>query len=330
MQMTKTIATALRAMVAATLLVLVPFAQAGAKQNLVFFGDSLSDTGNRFYDDGIKNTPPYDLVAADGLVPSFPYAIGGATYTNGAVWVEYFARALGQGGASEAALRSDGIAANYAYGGARASNAAPLIPNSNRNLTDQVSAYLADVNSGISEDTLHVVYIGGNDVAEAIRVYVSPPPLGPAAAAQVIANAVGSLAYNVVDRLHGSGAQRFLIVNAPNAGAVPLFRPFGPGAVVLGGILADNLNAGLQAFVIDVLVGLGADVTVLDSHTLFDEISQNPAAFGIENTSDHCVTPLEPPYQCQFPNTYMYWDNIHPTAAVHKILADTAIALMSP
>jgi phospholipase/lecithinase/hemolysin len=119
-----------------------------AKDDFVIFGDSLSDTGNRFFDTGSMNTPPYEFVASENLIPSLAYAIGGPTYTNGKVWVQHLVRSQGVPGAAHAALRSDGIAANYAYAGARASNTAPLPPNGNRNLGDQVDLYLADVGAG--------------------------------------------------------------------------------------------------------------------------------------------------------------------------------------
>ena len=98
----------------------------GPRRSIVFFGDSLSDTGNRYFDERIKNTPPYDLAAAENLVPSYPYAIGGPTYTNGRAWPTHFARALGDPGSAQPALRNTPRALNYAYAGARASNDPPL------------------------------------------------------------------------------------------------------------------------------------------------------------------------------------------------------------
>ena len=71
-----------------------------AKENFVIFGDSLSDTGNRFYDTGSMNTPPYEFVASENLIPSLAYAIGGPTYTKGKVWAQHLVRSLGTPGAA--------------------------------------------------------------------------------------------------------------------------------------------------------------------------------------------------------------------------------------
>src|SRR5689334_13427233 len=64
---------------------------------IVVFGTSLSDPGNAFALRGGTNTPPdYDLNPL--LVPNAPYMRGGHDFSNGATWVEQFARSLGLAG----------------------------------------------------------------------------------------------------------------------------------------------------------------------------------------------------------------------------------------
>jgi len=41
------------------------------------------------------------------------------------------------------------------------------------------------------------------------------------------------------------------------------------------------------------------------------------------------VKPFEPPYRCNNPNEYLYWDNIHPTAKVHEIIGNAVIDALS-
>lgn len=314
-------------------------------QDFVFFGDSLSDTGNRYFDEGSMNTPPYELAADENLIPSLPYARGGPTYTNGAVWLEYVARAMGRSGVSQAALRSNGIAANYAYAGARASNAFPLLPNMNRNLGDQVLQYIADSGPGeISADTLHVILIGGNDIGGAIFIAseVADPVIREQLVTMVMQNAVESVLNNLFT-LAQSGARRFLILTTPNAGYIPAFGG-DLGAIFLGGQLASFFNCAIVGVTPDfycplpevsttvaaALVGLyGAEVTVFDTKSLFDDIIAHPEAYGLVNTTDHCIRPFEPPFQCDTPDGYLYWDNIHPTAKVHAVIGNAVIDAMS-
>jgi phospholipase/lecithinase/hemolysin len=304
----------------------------GGRENFVIFGDSLSDTGNRFYDTGEMNTPPYEIAASENLIPSLAYAIGGPTYTNGKVWVQHLVRSLGTPGVAQAALRSDGVAANYAYAGARASNDAPLLPNSNRNLGDQVDLYMADIAAGgIAQETVHVIFIGGNDIAGALVLASfggDPTP--------VITNAVTSVLDNTME-LASAGAHRFLIVTAPNPGLIPAFGG-NPGAIFFGAQLTTAFNcarAGTgpsrplcppQPTVADALaMYFGAEVTVFDGQALFDDISANPGFYGLTNTTQPCIRPLQAPFRCENPAEFLYWDNIHPTATVHRILGNAVI-----
>ena len=306
------------------------------KEDFVIFGDSLSDTGNRFFDTGAMNTPNYEFVASQGLIPSLPYAIGGPTYTNGKVWVQHFVRSAGHPGAAQAALRSDGIAANYAYAGARASDAAPLPPNGNRNLGDQVDLYIADAAaSGISPDTVHIIFIGGNDIAGALFVAFNGGDPTP-----VITNAVSSVFNNALE-LAAAGAHRFLIVTAGNPGSIPAFG--GSPAAILGGAqLTTAFNCAVVGTgpsrpfcppqppgvptVADALTGFfGAEVTVFDAQALLDDITANPGFYGLTNTSQPCIQPFQAPFRCENSDEYLYWDNIHPTAAVHRILGNAII-----
>ena len=63
---------------------------------IVAFGDSLTDTGNKYAITGLSNTPPYDLLDPT-LVPDGPYTKGGLHHSNGKTWVEQYAKPLGLG-----------------------------------------------------------------------------------------------------------------------------------------------------------------------------------------------------------------------------------------
>ena len=95
------------------------------------------------------NTPPdYDLSPL--LVPNAPYMRGGHHFSNGATWVEQFARSLGLAGTVRPAYGSDSpIATNYAVGAARGCEAPG---DENVNLADQVAAFLTD-SSGVVRPT---------------------------------------------------------------------------------------------------------------------------------------------------------------------------------
>ena len=72
---------------------------------IVVFGTSLSDSGNSFTLVGDAGTPP-DFTLNPLLIPSAPYAKGGHHFSNGATWVEQYARSVGLAGSVRPALAS--------------------------------------------------------------------------------------------------------------------------------------------------------------------------------------------------------------------------------
>lgn len=302
-------------------------AQPRAIDRVVVFGGSLSDTGNAFVwlSDQMnqacgarQSVPPYDTLD-DLLVPDGPYARGGHHFTDGATWVEGLARSLALAGNARPALRPGGVkASNFATGGARA------VPHPCRfNLPDQVAAYIAKFPQ-TSPQTLVALEIGGNDVRDALVAAASGQD-----PAVVVQGALASVANNIA-ALYARGARRFLLLNVPNLARAPSVRLLDqqvPGAAAVASQLAQFFNAGL-AGVVEYANGLGgADARVLDIHALLEEIVASPASFGFTNTTDACVTPETPPFRCADPGSYVFWDGVHPTSAVHALMAQRAMAL---
>jgi phospholipase/lecithinase/hemolysin len=61
---------------------------------------------------------------------------------------------------------------------------------------------------------------------------------------------------------------------------------------------------------------------------LFQDLVANPGAAGLENVTDACLTPDTAPFVCRTPDRYLYWDGVHPTAAVHALVAGAVAALL--
>ena len=106
--------------------------------NLVIFGDSLSDVGN--------------VYARDNFPPS-PYWVG--RFSNGPVWIEQLAAGLGMPAPTPSKLGGN----NFAWGGAQTGTGLSPVPN----VGTQVGLYLqANLNTA-SPTTLYVLWAGAND-----------------------------------------------------------------------------------------------------------------------------------------------------------------------
>lgn len=319
--------TRLASSVALALVSCAALAQPPKIDRLVFFGASLTDAGNSFIwlsqpanrICGVaQSLPPYD--ALDDLkIPDGPYAKGGHHFTNGATWAEGMARYLALAGNARPAFANPGQkASNYAVGGARTVDYYCRF-----NLPSQISAYVADFPQTTAAAWI-AMEIGGNDVRDALAAAAQGEDPAPR-----LQQALGSVGSSVT-RLYWHGARKFLLFNVPDIGKTPAVRSLGPAAVAGGNQLAVAYNGGLAGLTQYLKLTLpGSDIRILDLFGLVNQIVTDPGTYGFSNVTDACVTPNLPPFHCAQPDTYLFWDGIHPTKAMHEVVAQKAVEAIS-
>jgi phospholipase/lecithinase/hemolysin len=281
---------------------------------IVVFGTSLSDSGNAFVLLGDQSTPP-DFTLNPLLIPSAPYARGGHHFSNGATWVEQLARSIGLAGSVRPALAtSDPAVTNFAVGAARSYD-----DGVNFNLTRQVATFLQRTGGTASPSALYVIEMGSNDIRDAFALYAIGGDGGP-----VLSAAVGSIAGNI-QRLYLAGAREFLVWAAPNGALTPAIRLLGPGAGGLTTQVTQAFNSSLAGVLAQLSAALpGASFARLDAFDTLNQIVATPGAFGLTTVDTACLTPNVAPFTCRTPDSFLFWDGIHPTRAGHAILAQAA------
>jgi outer membrane lipase/esterase len=257
---------------------------------IVVFGDSLSDTGNAF-EGTLHRTPP-----------SPPYFAG--RFSNGPVWVELLAAQFGL--AVEPAIRGG---TNYAVGGAKTGAGAD-------SLLDQVGLFLAQRGlSHLNPDDLFVVFGGGNDLSDALN---SRDPVA------VVTTAAANVR-EIIAELASRGAANFLVPNLPNKGLTPAARARGTPAEEQS--LSIAFNAALDTVLSDVTTRLGVTVVRVNLFDLLQNVVAMPGTFGFSNVTNPCLVPQGSGFSvCATPDTFVFWDDIHPTAHGHALIASAAIA----
>ena len=291
-------------------------ARAQAYTSIVVFGDSLCDTGN----DATLSAAKY---TAAGQLPGIASGYTNGRFTDGSdtvppaqkyfgVWVEQLATQLS---AKPAILNSLAGGTNYAYGFATTdvgttvftygpSNAFSFTVN---NMGLQVSTFLA-TNPTITNKALFVVWGGANDLLAATTT------------AQITAAATRDL--GLVQTLINAGATDFIIPNLPPLGLVPRFN--GSPATSVPATQAalgfdQALAAGLAALPA-ANPGKTLHLYTLDTYTLFNTIVGPPIAKGFTN-----VTASSQLNATVNPDTYLFWDDLHPTTYGHSLLAAAAL-----
>lgn len=291
------------------LLVLAIPAPSSARQfdAIYVIGDSLSDQGNLF--------------GATTLIPGAPQLPDANHYfdgrvSNGPVYTDLLAQAL------ELPLGPSLLGGNnFAYGGARTAY----------NVVDSVfppglfpwslNAEVAEfINRGVHDPrALYIVFSGANDIADILVLGLDP--------ATVIPNAVAGI-LGAVQAFKNAGATIVLVANIPDLGLTPAFRPLGPPATNPASFFSRQFNQALQV----ALNGFsGLHIIQFQTDELFNSAVSNPGEFGLTNVTADCYTGFVSPIpagivrpECN-PDQWLFWDRVHPTAAVHAILAEAIL-----
>ncbi|MEJ2604284.1 MAG: SGNH/GDSL hydrolase family protein [Gammaproteobacteria bacterium] len=282
----------------AVVIVAVPAAAADI-DDVVFFGDSLSDTGNVWFATGGFPPPPY-FQGSEGAPPE--YTGGQWSDPFGPSWPTLFASRFGV--TATPSVVPVPFSNNYAWGGARTgvNPDAAGVPW----LDQQVALYAASLGgSEPGPGTLVSIMIGGNDVAN---------NLGNQAALEA---GIASIINQTIN-LYDLGIRQFLIANVPDIGATPRFREEDearPGTAAFATAWTQRWNAALE-IALDQLELPGA---VIDFFDFFD-FSKDPELLAVfDNTTDACLTATS---ICDDPPSYFYWDSFHPSSTSHALLAE--------
>jgi outer membrane lipase/esterase len=259
------------------------------------FGDSLSDTGN---------------IAR--ILPGFPPP---PYYQNrlsdGPVWAEDFLDDFGAG-------RSG----NFAVAGSRVDAGSGLLPDFDL----QLDAFQL-VPKTLGDRALAAVWFGANDMFATIEAAGDDPANAASIVAGGISGVIGSLSSGVT-RLLQSGVGSIALFNLPDLGATPRLAAEGAGVQAFGSSVTGAFNAALAQFAA-ALSAQGVEVIGIDIAALIDAAIADRAAFGLTNVTDACL-PVEPfsiltgtpvPAPCATPESYLFWDALHPSATGHAAIA---------
>jgi phospholipase/lecithinase/hemolysin len=303
-------------------LLAVSAAQAANFSAEYVFGDSLSDNGNAAELENVLGKISGNFPNPPSFHDSFtngPVAVAGLAQSLGlnfgpSLWVTGFKDPAGLFGGPSFVPGT-----NYAVGGATAAfDPKGGIPGIN--LPEQVAAFSGFVSDHADPNALYVVMIGGNDVRNAALQGTGVP---------AVMNGVGT-ELTEISTLADEGAKHFLVVNVPNVGIIPEFAHDNPtlaaDATTFSQLYDKDLAAGLAA--LDPELAAGTTLTDFDLLDYNAGLLAKMEELGFTNTKDPCYsnTPLSAASNtgCSTANidSFVYWDDIHPTARVHALWAE--------
>lgn len=269
--------------------------------NIIAFGDSLSDTGN-------------DYIATGGAVPAAPAYTGGE-FSNGPNWIDQFATRAGLPAVKP--ILAGGT--NFAFGGAETLKDVPVGPVSIPSVNTQVALLLAATNGHVPSDSLYTFWSGSNDIFNNGASATLPVQTADDIASRILAVAA-------------AGGKTFMWLNLPPLG-------FTPKVGALGQPYIDGANAETAIFdaewALDIakLRAQGVDVIGVDVNSLFTRIITDFASgCKVSSADPYCFANISSPALGQNvdASTYLFWDNQHPTTAADSLIAAAAADALAP
>ena len=243
------------------------------------------------YGDSLSDVGRFYAASNRTIPQSPPYSNG--RFSNGPIWVEYLATKLG--------IPSN-PSSNFAVGNAKTDSHPQAATLGLLGIQQQIDSTPSFNNPG----DLYVLWGGANDYLDLTN------PSTPSVT-------VGNLTRQI-DTLIGRGAKNILVPNLPNLGQLPSTRT-SPAAGPLSAATQAH-NIGLAKSISDLSVKYPTvKLNLLDVNSLFSTAS----SAGFTNVTDKCISSPG----CT-PDTYLFWDEIHPTTAGHRLLGDLAFSVVSP
>lgn len=269
----------------------------GPYTDLLVFGDSLSDPGNiNQFSSGTNPDPSY-------------YPNG--QFTNGDTWAVQLGSGLGE---------------NFAYGGARALDNGDAIPD----LRAQISIFKA-VLPELGSNPLTAIWSGGNDLRD-IVTGVATQTISPQEAFASAAAVATEIAGGVRVLYKATGLNDFLVLTVPDISVVPSIAgtPLEAFVSSLAGFANDTLATALAD-----LSSANPDLSIqtFDTNAFLRELLADPSVVGVSNTTGQCLIQTESfSSYCgaEQASDFFFFDDLHPTEAVHTALADAIRAQVVP
>ncbi len=282
---------------------------------LIVFGDSLSDTGN------LAAQPGFEVL----LFPPFD----NGRLSNGPLAVETLANGLGL-----PLLAAVNGGTNFAVAGATARQT------SLASLPNQVNLFLSF--GFVPSDALYLIFIGGNDIFDALDPTVVEPP------SQIVNNAVLAIT-NAIELLAMAGAEEFLVANAADAALVPAV-----GGAPIATVLTKSFNKSLSKALDKLEDDIDVDIEKFDTFKFVRSVIKKASKTGSINTQDACflrgaylmalMNGLPPddalrnaahpdclinfdPVILDF-DSFVFFDEIHPAAWVQELAGKKMLAVV--
>ncbi|KAF4388836.1 hypothetical protein F8388_019015 [Cannabis sativa] len=139
-----------------------------------------------------------------------------------------------------------------------------------------------------------------------------------------------------IQEMHKLGGQRLVVVGIPPMGCMPLVKTIMDETKCVDSYnkLSASFNSKISEKLVSLKSTLNMKIGFVDPYAIFVDAMNNPQKYGLEEISKGCCGTGTIEYgdsckgmdTCKDPSKYVFWDAVHPTEKMYKIIADNAVA----
>ncbi|KAF5200556.1 GDSL esterase/lipase [Thalictrum thalictroides] len=185
------------------------------------------------------------------------------------------------------------------------------------------------------KNAIFTLSMGTNDFIQ--NYFVQPNRSKEFTVEQYIDYLTNCMAEDIVE-MHNEGANRLIVVGLSPLGCIPLVKTVSGTTECVGRLNSAALlmNSKIKHKLATLRSSLKMKIGYQDTYTSFVKARKFPKKYGFTETSKGCVGSGEIEVgetckgqsTCKDPSKYMFWDSVHPTEKMYKIIANDVTKLV--
>ncbi len=292
------------------------------------------------------------------LLPMSPY--WHYHFTNGKVWNEYLAVSLGLSPQDTTQYENHAFGGSWAVTDDKQTTFWDMVRAPKKTLINMIEGKLIPPSLGLAVESylldvgkakpkgLYFLLSGGNDYLNALGFKSNDNTEHVEKYANNVVHGVLSAARKLLD----AGASKMVVFGVPDVSTTPHFNQMAHRESLAHAVKYHNrmLDEGIAALQSRYPT---KKITFINMQLLLQELIDNPFEHGMTDTEHACIdlplpsvkgAPKEFPQnlvlqnavqrsgqifsQCEQPEQYVFWDEVHPTTRAHEVLADRVCSIL--
>ncbi|KAF8408991.1 hypothetical protein HHK36_005062 [Tetracentron sinense] len=186
----------------------------------------------------------------------------------------------------------------------------------------------------IIRNAIFILSMGTNDF---IQNYFLEPNRSKQFSLEEYENYLTACMFNDIKIMHSLGATRLAVVGIPPLGCMPIVKTLMGATKCVDSYNKASLSFNSKMRAKLATLSLGVKNAYIDTYDIVVRAMASPEKYGFEVTSKGCCgsgtfefgETCKGLITCKDPTKYVFWDAVHPTEKMYRLIADEALASLN-